>query len=83
MDIMNSVVASYCCMVTINSVDSFLQLYGVCVCVCVLIVPLFIPQVCVSSSTVAGDLVDNDCDEVIDEETLNGQGKHVVVHRFI
>ena len=32
-------------------------------------------QVCVNSSTVAGDIVDNDCDDLIDEESLNGIGK--------
>ena len=30
-----------------------------------------------NSSTVAGDIVDNDCDDLIDEETLNGIGKQV------
>ena len=84
MDIISSVVASYCCgvCVCVCVCARARARVCVCVCVCVLTVPLFIPQVCVSSSTVAGDLVDNDCDELIDEETLNGQGKHVVVHRF-
>ena len=42
-----------------------------------IIFPTIYSQVCVNSSTVAGDTIDNDCDSLIDEETLNGIGKHV------
>ena len=36
-------------------------------------------QVCVPSATVAGDVIDNDCDGSIDEEVLNNVGESAFV----